>query len=112
MDRKMQHVGVTEWSFGVNKLQQKTTQADIESNYSWTLQGESMPIATVSSPVALLPTRALAPQLPSKRDIRLEAGAYVARLALTEQERPSAYRLRFLVFNPRINEGLQFAVAH
>src|SRR5260370_8747273 len=111
MDRKMQHVGVTEWSFGVNKLQQKTTQADIESNYSWTLQGESMPIATVSSPVALLPTRALAPQLPSKRDIRLEAGAYVARLALTEQELAAAYRLRFLVFNLGLNERVSSSYA-
>ena len=70
-----------------------------------------MPIATVSSPVALLPTRALAPQLPSKRDIRLEAGAYVARLALTEQERTAAYRLRFLVFNLEMNEGLESAYA-
>jgi putative hemolysin len=47
------------------------------------------------------------PQLPSKRDIRLEAGSYVARLALTEQERAAAYRLRFLVFNLEMNEGLE-----
>jgi putative hemolysin len=68
-----------------------------------------MPTATVSSSVALLPSRALAPQLPSKRDIRLEAGAYVARLALTEQERAAAYRLRFMVFNLEMNEGLESA---
>jgi len=35
----------------------------------------------------------VAPQLPSKRDIRLEAGDFVARLALTEEERMAAYRL-------------------
>ena len=45
-------------------------------------------------------------QPPSKKDIRLEAGSYIARLALTEAERIAAYRLRFLVFNLEINEGL------
>ena len=70
-----------------------------------------MPPATVSAPAVLLPNRALAPQLPSKRDIRLEAGPYVARLALTEQERTAAYRLRFLVFNMEMNEGLESAYA-
>jgi putative hemolysin len=59
--------------------------------------------------VELLPKRAAAPQLPSKKDIRLEAGEYVARLALTEMERTAAYRLRFLVFNLEMNEGLESA---
>src|SRR3984957_8238684 len=68
-----------------------------------------MSTATVSSPAVLLPNRALVPQLPSKRDIRLAAGSYVARLALTEQERAAAYRLRFLVFNLEMNEGLESA---
>src|SRR5579862_7346838 len=68
-----------------------------------------MPTATASSPAILLPNRALAPQLPSKRDIRLEAGTYVARLALSEQERAAAYRLRFLVFNLEMHEGLESA---
>lgn len=45
----------------------------------------------------------------SKKDIRLEAGQYVARLALTELERAAAYRLRFLVFNLEMNEGLESA---
>jgi hypothetical protein len=49
----------------------------------------------------------VAPQLPSKRDIRLETGNFVARLALTEEERMAAYRLRFLVFNLEMNEGLE-----
>jgi putative hemolysin len=41
--------------------------------------------------------------------VLLEAGPYVARLALTEAERESVYRLRFLVFNLEMNEGLESA---
>ena len=44
-----------------------------------------------------------------KKDIRLEAGPYVARLALTEAERAATYRLRFMVFNLEMNEGLESA---
>jgi putative hemolysin len=46
---------------------------------------------------------------PVKSDLRLESGPYVARLALTEQERNETYRLRFMVFNLELNEGLQSA---
>lgn len=46
---------------------------------------------------------------PAKEDLRLEAGPYVARLALTEEERNATYRLRFMVFNLELNEGLQSA---
>ena len=46
---------------------------------------------------------------PSECELRLEAGAYVARLALTERERNETYRLRFLVFNLELNEGLESA---
>jgi putative hemolysin len=66
---------------------------------------------TQSSPVVLLPNHAVTPQLPSKRDVRLEAGNFVARLALTEEERTAAYRLRFVVFNLEMNEGLESAYA-
>src|ERR1700761_4547899 len=59
--------------------------------------------------LVLLPAYALAPQLPSKRDIRLETGAYCARLALTNAERAAAYRLRFVVFNLEMQEGLESA---
>ena len=45
----------------------------------------------------------------AKKDLRLVAGAYVARLALTEQERKATYRLRFMVFNLELNEGLESA---
>ncbi len=69
-----------------------------------------IPVSELPS-VILLPNRAAAPQLPSKRDIRLEAGDLVARLALTEEERMAAYRLRFLVFNLEMNEGLDSAYA-
>jgi putative hemolysin len=62
-----------------------------------------------SPEVVLLPSRALAPGLPSKRDIRLEAGSYVARLALTNAERAAVYRLRFVVFNLEMQEGLESA---
>jgi putative hemolysin len=67
--------------------------------------------AATSSPGVLLPNQALAPQLPSKRDIRLETAEFVVRLALTEEERMAAYRLRFLVFNLEMNEGLESAFA-
>jgi putative hemolysin len=73
------------------------------------LEGESMIIVTESPSVVLLPNRAVTPQLPSKQDIRLEAGEFVARLALTEEERMAAYRLRFVVFNLEMNEGLESA---
>jgi putative hemolysin len=62
-----------------------------------------------SPSAALLPNRAMVPQLPSKKDIRLEAEDFVVRLALTEEERMEAYRLRFLVFNLEMNEGLESA---
>ncbi|NYF52651.1 GNAT family N-acetyltransferase [Tunturiibacter gelidoferens] len=64
---------------------------------------------TESRSIALLPNRAVSPELPSKKDIRLEAGDYVVRLALSEGERAAAYRLRFLVFNLEMNEGLESA---
>src|ERR1700728_3865441 len=65
--------------------------------------------AAGSSSGVLLPNQSVAPQLPSKRDIRLETADFVVRLALTEEERAAAYRLRFLVFNLEMNEGLESA---
>jgi putative hemolysin len=64
---------------------------------------------TQAPSIGLLPNQAVVPQLPSKRDVRLEAGNFVARLALTEEERMAAYRLRFLVFNLEMNEGFESA---
>jgi putative hemolysin len=69
-----------------------------------------MPAA--SHPVdVLLEVRADVRQLPPRRSVWLEAGPYVVRLAITEQERAAAYRLRFLVFNLEMNEGLESAYA-
>jgi putative hemolysin len=68
-------------------------------------------LTVAESSVLLLPNRPTVPQLPSKRDIRLETGDFVARLALTEEERMAAFRLRFLVFNLEMNEGLDSAYA-
>src|SRR3984957_20016804 len=67
--------------------------------------------AAESPSIVLLPNRSAVPQLPSKKDIRLEWGDYVARLALTESEKAAAYRLRFVVFNLEMNEGLESAYA-
>ncbi len=48
-------------------------------------------------------------QAPAQADLQLQAGAYVARLAVTEHERDETYRLRFIVFNLELNEGLESA---
>lgn len=67
-------------------------------------------VSVKESPSAILPqVSPVVPSFPAKKDIRLEAGAYVARLAITELERAAAYRLRFLVFNLEMNEGLESA---
>jgi len=68
-----------------------------------------MPTVTESPELLLLPARALAPQLPSKRDIQLETNNYIARLALTHEDRAAAFRLRFVVFNLELQEGLESA---
>jgi putative hemolysin len=70
-----------------------------------------MPAA--SHPVdVLLEVRADVRQLPPRRSVWLEAGPYVVRLAITEAERAAAFRLRFLVFNLEMNEGLESAYAN
>ena len=58
----------------------------------------------VPSPAALVVS-----EFTPKKDIRLEGGPYVARLALTAAEREATYRLRFIVFNLEMNEGLESA---
>ncbi|MEI9977395.1 MAG: GNAT family N-acyltransferase [Edaphobacter sp.] len=70
-----------------------------------------MLIANGSPSVVLLPNQAMTPQLPSKKDIRLETADFAVRLALTEEERMGAFRLRFMVFNLEMNEGLESAYA-
>lgn len=54
----------------------------------------------------LLAVRANSSRVPH---IWLESGSYAARLAATAEERASAFRLRFRVFNLELNEGLPSA---
>jgi putative hemolysin len=68
-----------------------------------------MPTVSESPELLLLPARALAPQLPSKKDIRIDADGYIVRLALTNVDRAAAFRLRFVVFNLELQEGLESA---
>jgi putative hemolysin len=84
-----------------------TSRLTLKANSGF--KGESMLTVSESPAVVLLPAKALTPQLPSKRDIRLEAGSYCARLAMTNADRAAAYRLRFLVFNLEMQEGLESA---
>jgi len=65
---------------------------------------------SVSRPVdVLLEVRADVSQQPPRRSVWLEAGPYRVRLAATPMERAAAYRLRFIVFNLELNEGLESA---
>jgi putative hemolysin len=57
----------------------------------------------------LIEVRADVCQMPTRRSVWLEAGPYVVRLAVTEKERAAAFRLRFVVFNLELNEGLESA---
>jgi putative hemolysin len=59
----------------------------------------------VSPQYATLPGIAAPPASP----VIAECGVYRARLAMTETDRLAAYRLRFLVFNLELNEGLESA---
>jgi putative hemolysin len=72
------------------------------------IASESTPVLPLPA-IAALPQLLAEPQLPASRTFQLEYGPYVARLALTERERAETYRLRFLVFNLELNEGLQSA---
>ncbi len=67
---------------------------------------------SASHPVdVLLEVRADVRQLPPRRSVWLEAGPYVVRLAVTGHDRAAAFRLRFIVFNLELNEGLETAYA-
>jgi len=59
----------------------------------------------------LFDVRADVRELPTRRTVWLEAGPYCARLAVSEADRRAAYRLRFMVFNLELNEGLESAYA-
>ena len=56
-----------------------------------------------------LGTCVVAEEIQASPALYLEWGLYAVRLAATEQERAAAFRLRFLVFNLELNEGLESA---
>jgi len=62
---------------------------------------------TESTALAPVPPPETAPELSRGRAPYIAAGRYVVRLATTERERLEAYRLRFLIFNLEMNEGLE-----
>ncbi len=68
---------------------------------------------TVAESHKVLPLAGLAVEVapPEKREFLLEAGPYGVRLAVTERDRAEAYRLRFVVFNLELHEGLMSAYA-
>src|ERR1700722_11196910 len=70
-----------------------------------------MPFAAHRPPEPPLKVRADVSQDPPKRNVWLEAGPYVVRLAITEKDRTAAFRLRVLGFNLELNEGLEGAFA-
>jgi putative hemolysin len=51
-------------------------------------------------------------QQPTESNILLATPDYVVRLAISEAERLAIFRLRFLVFNLELNEGLESAYVH
>ena len=67
-------------------------------------------LSATGSPIPAFHPALLSPFVaPLKNDIRLEHGSYIARLATTDREKASAFRLRFLVFNLEMQEGLESA---
>ncbi|HEY0262927.1 MAG TPA: GNAT family N-acyltransferase [Granulicella sp.] len=76
-----------------------------------TATGSADSVVTQASVHLLLPASVSADHFAPKKDILLEVGSYVARLATTEQDRVAAFRLRFLVFNLEMQEGLESAYA-
>ena len=71
--------------------------------------GLSVLAIPVAPNVELLSAIAPPDQAPVNRSVSLEAGPYAARLAATDAERVAAFRLRFLVFNLEMQEGLESA---
>ncbi len=62
--------------------------------------------AAIESTEALLEARAEQGRVPQ---VWLTSGPYAVRLAATDEERAAVYRLRFVVFNLELNEGLESA---
>ena len=49
--------------------------------------------------------------MPIESSLGLRAGSYLVRMAVSEWDRLAAFRLRFLVFNLELNEGLETSYA-
>lgn len=58
-------------------------------------------------PQSVLEVLPLSVRNPQAADILAECGAYRVRLAMDDDDRHCLYRLRFLVFNLELNEGLE-----
>jgi len=52
---------------------------------------------------------AAADSLAAERSFAFRTGEYHVRMAVSEADRIAAFRLRFLVFNLELNEGLCYA---
>ncbi len=57
-------------------------------------------------PHAVLEVLPVSVRVPSAAEVLAECGAYRVRLAMDDEDRRCLYRLRFLVFNLELNEGL------
>ena len=68
-----------------------------------------MPSAMSRSVDVLYDFRADVYEAAKRSKVWLEAGSYRVRLAESEADRLAAYRLRFMVFNLELNEGLESA---
>ncbi len=71
--------------------------------------GGSVRVPLLTSKLELLPARPHFVPFPEDKDIHLEVGGYIARLAVSDSERVAAFRLRFLIFNLEMQEGLESA---
>jgi len=60
-------------------------------------------------PQSVLEVLPVAVRIPSSAEVLAECGAYRVRLAIDEDDRRCLYRLRFLVFNLEMHEGLDAA---
>ena len=70
--------------------------------------------AALSTTRDVLPSplpRAKPAGMSSERPLGLRAGPYLVRMASSESDRLAAFRLRFLVFNLELNEGLECSYA-
>ena len=66
-----------------------------------------MSVSMAVVPQSILEVLPLTARIPRAAEILAECGAYRVRLALDDDDRHCLFRLRFLVFNLELNEGLE-----